>query len=156
MMAHTRIIRQNFFNDPLIAEKSPFKAFLNMPGAAYYLRVKGSYSFNNILIEYKQLGPEYKSFGNPYLTTNLREFIINDRLSLLGRRLMIVAAYKYRDNKLSDLIAHPIATRTISLNSRMGGVPKEVRKCLRWTDGKGGRSNIAAQGLGDRCPETRV
>ena len=105
--------------DPLIAEKSPFKAFLNMPGSAYYLRVKGSYSFNNILIEYKQLGPEYKSFGNPYLTTNLREFIINDRLSLLGRRLMIVAAYKYRDNNLSETVANPIASKTFSFNTTL-------------------------------------
>ena len=46
--------------------------------------------------------------------------------------------------------------QAFSLSGRMGGVPKEVRKCLRWTDGSGGRPDIAAQGLGDRCPETGV
>ena len=92
---------------------------MNMPASAYYLRVKGSYSFNNILIEYRQLGSEYKSFGNPYLTNNIREFTMNDRLSALGRRLMIVAGYKYRDNKLSELVANPIATRTVSFNTTL-------------------------------------
>ena len=98
--------------DPIAAEENRVRAIMNMPASAYYLRVKGSYSFNNILIEYRQLGSEYKSFGNPYLTNNIREFTINDRLSALGRRLMIVAGYKYRDNKLSELVANPIATRT--------------------------------------------
>ena len=63
--------------DPIAAEESSFRAFLNMPASAYYLRLKGSYSFNNILIQYRQLGPEYRSFGNPYLTNNIREFTIN-------------------------------------------------------------------------------
>ena len=105
--------------DPIAAEESSFRAFLNMPASAYYLRLKGSYSFNNILIQYRQLGPEYRSFGNPYLTNNIREFTINDRLSTLGRRLMFVVGYKYRDNKLSDLVAHPIATKTISINTTL-------------------------------------
>jgi len=105
--------------DPLVAEKSAIRAIINMPSSAYYFRLKGSYSFNNILIEYKQLGPEYKSFGNPYITNNIREFNINDRLSLFGRRLMFVVGYKSRDNKLSDLIANPISTKTISMNTTL-------------------------------------
>ena len=105
--------------DPIAAEESSFRAFLNMPASAYYLRLKGSYSFNNILIQYRQLGPEYRSFGNPYLTNNIREFTINDRLSTLGRRLMFVVGYRYRDNKLSDLVAHPIATKTLSMNTTL-------------------------------------
>ena len=105
--------------DPIAAEENQFRAFLNMPASAYYLRVKGSYSFNNILIEYRQLGPGYKSFGNPYLTNNIREFSINDRLSTLGRRLMFVLGYKYRDNKLSELVVHPIVTRTVSMNTTL-------------------------------------
>ena len=105
--------------DPIVAERSSLKAFMNMPASAYFIRLKGSYSFNNVMIQYRQLGPEYKSFGNPYLTNNIREFTINDRLSTLGRRLMFVLGYKYRDNKLSDLVAHPIATRTISLNTTL-------------------------------------
>jgi len=105
--------------DPLVAEKSAFRAFMNMPSSAYFLRMKGSYSFNNLLIEFRQLGSEYKSFGNPYLTNNIREFTLNDRLSLLGRRLMMVAGYKYRDNKLSELIANPVATKTVSFNTTL-------------------------------------
>ena len=81
--------------------------------------MKGSYSFNNILIEYKQLGPEYRSFGNPYITNNIRKFNIHDRISLFGRRLMFVVGYKSRDNKLSDLIANPISTKTISMNTTL-------------------------------------
>ena len=105
--------------DPIAAEENRVRAIMNMPASAYYLRVKGSYSLNNILIEYRQLGSEYKSFGNPYLTNNIREFTMNDRLSALGRRLMIVAGYKYRDNKLSELVANPIATRTVSFNTTL-------------------------------------
>jgi hypothetical protein len=105
--------------DPIVQEESPIRAILNMPSSAYFLRMKGSYSFNNLLIEFRQLGSQYKSFGNPYLTNNIREFTINDRLSLLGRRLMMVAGYKYRDNKLSELIANPIATKTVSFNTTL-------------------------------------
>ena len=105
--------------DPLVAQESTFKAFMNMPASAYYFRLKGSYRFNNIFIEYRQLGPGYTSFGNPYLTNNIREFNLKDRLSLLGRRLMFVAGYQYRDNKLSDLVVNPIATKTFSLNTTL-------------------------------------
>ena len=105
--------------DPILAEENSLRAIFNMPASAYFLRLKGSYSFNNLSIEYRQLGPEYRSFGNPYLTNNIREFSINDRLSLLGRRLMFVIGYKYRDNKLSDLVAHPVASKTISLNTTL-------------------------------------
>ena len=105
--------------DPIVQEESPIRAILNMPSSAYFLRMKGSYSFNNLLIEFRQLGSQYKSFGNPYLTNNIREFTLNDRLSLLGRRLMMVAGYKYRDNKLSELIANPIATKTVSFNTTL-------------------------------------
>ncbi|MBT3848768.1 MAG: hypothetical protein HOF58_06085 [Candidatus Marinimicrobia bacterium] len=105
--------------DPIVYGKSKFRAYMNMPSSAYFLRMKGSYSFNNLLIEFRQLGSEYKSFGNPYLTNNIREFTLNDRLSLLGRRLMMVAGYKYRDNKLSELIANPVATKTVSFNTTL-------------------------------------
>ncbi|MBT6710753.1 MAG: hypothetical protein HOB22_03480 [Candidatus Marinimicrobia bacterium] len=105
--------------DPIVYGKSKFRAYMNMPSSAYFLRMKGSYSFNNLLIEFRQLGSQYKSFGNPYLTNNIREFTINDRLSLLGRRLMMVAGYKYRDNKLSELIANPVATKTVSFNTTL-------------------------------------
>ena len=105
--------------DPVVAQESAFKAFMNMPSSAYYFRIKGSYRFNNLFLEYRQLGPGYTSFGNPYLTNNIREFNLKDRLSLLGRRLMFVAGYQYRDNKLSDLVLNPIVTKTYSLNTTL-------------------------------------
>ena len=105
--------------DPIVAEESPFKAFMNMPASAYYFRIKGSYRFNNLLIEYRQLGPGYTSFGNPYLTNNVREFNLKDRLSLLGRRLMFVAGYQYRDNRLNDFVIYPTSTKTFSLNTTL-------------------------------------
>ena len=105
--------------DPIVAQESALKAFMNMPASAYYFRIKGSYRFNNIFLEYRQLGPGYKSFGNPYITNNVREFNIKDRLALLGRRLMFVVGYQYRDNKLSDFVMFPTTTKTYSLNSSL-------------------------------------
>ena len=32
---------------------------------------------------------------------------------------MFVLGYKYRDNKLSELVVHPIATRTVSMNTTL-------------------------------------
>ncbi len=118
--------------DPIMAQKSTLKAVVNMPASAYYIRVKGSYAFNNILIEYKHLGPEYKSFGNPYLTNDMREFSINDRLSLLGRRLMFVLGYSSRDNKTSELVINPITTKTISLNTTLVPGPGAPSFILRF------------------------
>ena len=90
-----------------------------MPASAYYLRLKSSYSFNNILIQYRQHGSEFLSLGNPYLTNNIREFTVNNRLSTLGRRLMIVLGYIYKDNNLSETVANPIASKTLSLNTTL-------------------------------------
>tara|TARA_B100001250_G_scaffold127905_1_gene108869 strand:- start:562 stop:1569 length:1008 start_codon:yes stop_codon:yes gene_type:complete len=105
--------------DPIVAQDNMIKAIFNMPASAYYLRLKSSYSFNNILIQYRQHGSEYLSLGNPYLTNNIREFTINNRLSALGRRLMFVVGYVYRDNNLSEIVANPIATKTLSLNTTL-------------------------------------
>ena len=109
--------------DPVVAQESAFKAFMNMPSSAYYFRIKGSYRFNNLLMEYRQLGPGYTSFGNPYLTNNIREFNLKDRLSLLGRRLMFVAGYQYRDNRLNDFVIYPTTTKTYSLNTTLAPGP---------------------------------
>ena len=105
--------------DPNEFNENPFRAIINMPASAFYFRMKGNYSFNNLLVEYRQIGSEYKSFGNPYLTNNTREFIINDRLSALGRRLMMVVGYKYKDNNLSETVANPVKTNTLSFNTTL-------------------------------------
>jgi hypothetical protein len=83
--------------DPVVFSKNPIRAIINMPSSALHVRLKGSYTLNNLLVEYKQLGPEFYTFGNPYMTNNIREFTIKDRLSLLGRRLMFVVGYSTKD-----------------------------------------------------------
>ena len=89
-----------------------------MPSSAAY-KDKGSYTFNNILLEYKQIGPQFYTFGNPYMTNNIREFTIKDRLSLLERRLMFVVGYSSKDNNLSEIVLNPLKTKTYMLNSTL-------------------------------------
>ena len=105
--------------DPVTFEKNPFRAIINMPSSALHMRMKGSYTFNNILLEYKQIGPQFYTFGNPYMTNNIREFTIKDRLSLLERRLMFVVGYSSKDNNLSEIVLNPLKTKTFMLNSTL-------------------------------------
>ncbi len=112
--------------DPIAFQENKFRAIINMPSSAFNLRVKGSYSFNNLLIEYRQIGPEYKSMGNPYLTNNVREFIFNDRVSALGRRLMVAVGYKYKDNNLTETVVNPLQTKTLMLNTTLVPGPGAV------------------------------
>jgi hypothetical protein len=65
------------------------------------------------------LGPDFYTFGNPYMTNNIREFTIKDRLSLLGRRLMFVVGYSTKDNKLGETVLNPLKTNTIMLNTTL-------------------------------------
>ena len=105
--------------DPITLESNPLRAIINMPSSAFHFRIKGSYSFNNLLIEYKQVGPEFYSFGNPYMTNNIREFTIKDRLTLLGNRLMFVVGYNSKDNNLSETVINPLKTTTLSLSTTL-------------------------------------
>ena len=105
--------------DPVALEKNPFRAIINMPSSALHLRLKGSYTLNNILVEYKQIGPQFYTFGNPYMTNNIREFTIKDRLSLLGRRLMFVVGYSSKDNNLTEVVLNPLKTKTVMLNTTL-------------------------------------
>ena len=105
--------------DPATMKKNPLRAIINMPSSAIHARIKGSYTLNNLLVEYKQIGPEFYTFGNPYMSNNIREFTIKDRLSLLGRRLMFVVGYSARDNKLSDTVLNPLKTNTLMLNTTL-------------------------------------
>jgi len=97
-------------------EENKIAALVNMPSSAFFMRLKGHYSFNNLLLEYRQVGPQYKTLGNPYLTTNLREFTINNRISVLERKLSMVFGYKYKDNKISFTTVDPLKTTKYSLN----------------------------------------
>ena len=105
--------------DPVTMKKNPFRAIINMPSSALHVRLKGSYTLNNLLVEYKQIGPEFYTFGNPYMTNNIREFTIKDRLALLGRRLMFVVGYSTKDNNLSETVLNPLKTNTLMLNTTL-------------------------------------
>ncbi|MBT4579358.1 MAG: hypothetical protein HOB93_05600 [Candidatus Marinimicrobia bacterium] len=144
--------------DPIVAEKSIFRAILNMPSSAFYFRVKGSYSFNNLLLEYKQLGAQYQSFGNPYLTNNIRDFTINDRLSLLGRRLMIVVGYNYKDNNLSETVINPISTKTTTFNTTLvpgSGAPSIVMN-IKSIGSSNGVDSVDTDQLGDSREDSQA
>ena len=143
--------------DPITFEKNPIRAILNMPSSAYNIRLKGSYSLNNVLIEYRHIGPEYYSYGNPYLTNNIREFIINDRLSLLGRRLMLLVGYKYKDNSLSENVANPLKTRTMTLNTTLVPGPGAVSLIfnLRSINQTNGIDSLEMNSYGDILGDNR-
>jgi len=128
-----------------------------MPSSAYNIRLKGSYSLNNLLLEYRQIGPEYKSYGNPYLTNNIREFIINDRLSLLGRRLMLLVGYNYKDNSLSETVANPLKTRTMTLNTTLVPGPGAVSLIfnLRSINQTNGIDSLEVNSYGDILADKR-
>ena len=105
--------------DPVVMSTNPIRAIINMPSSALHVRLKGSYTLNNLLVEYRQIGPEFYTFGNPYMTNNIREFTIKDRLSLLGRRLMLVVGYSTKDNKMSETVLNPLKTNTLMLNTTL-------------------------------------
>jgi len=97
-------------------EENIMAAYVNMPSSAFFFRLKGHYSFNNLLVEYRQVGPQYKSLGNPYLTTNIREFNLNNRISVLERKLSVVFGYQYKDNNISYTTVEPLRTTKYSMN----------------------------------------
>tara|TARA_Y100000782_G_C10136739_1_gene245278 strand:- start:212 stop:1177 length:966 start_codon:yes stop_codon:yes gene_type:complete len=95
-------------------EDHPIATIINMPSAAFSLRLKGNYSWNSFRIEYRQIGPEFTSLGNPYLTKNVREFFIQDRLALLDHKLFLTTSFKHQDNKILSSINDPLSTNTFS------------------------------------------
>ncbi len=94
----------------------PISTIINMPSSAFNLKLKGHYARNNFLVEYRQVGPKYVSLGNPFLFSNVREFSIQDRISLLDHQLFITAGFKHRDNKILKTVVNPLSTNIFSLN----------------------------------------
>ncbi|MEE8335487.1 MAG: hypothetical protein V3S48_03515, partial [Candidatus Neomarinimicrobiota bacterium] len=112
----------NTYMSPLVPidittiQEHPFSSIINMPSAAYNLRLRGNYAKNSFIVEYRQVGPEYISLGNPFLRNNIREFSINNRISFLDYRLMLSAGFKHQDNKIIKTVIDPLSTNTFSLN----------------------------------------
>ncbi|MDP7072762.1 MAG: hypothetical protein QF430_07770 [Candidatus Marinimicrobia bacterium] len=102
--------------DVTTIDSNPISTIVNMPSSAFSIKAKGHYAQNNFIVEYRQIGPEYVSLGNPYLTNNVREFILSNRVSLLDYKLFITGTYKYRDNEILKATLDPLNTTTLGMN----------------------------------------
>ena len=75
--------------DPTTLESNLLSSIVNMPSSAFHLRLLGNYRYSKFTIQYRQIGPEYVSLANPYLTDNIREFTISDRISLIDNKFLL-------------------------------------------------------------------
>ncbi len=96
-------------------EKHPIATIVNMPSSAFHLKLNGNYRHQNFQVEYRQVGPEFVSLGNPYLSTNIREFVASDQISLLERKLHLSVTYKFHDNKILATTVDPLVTHSLVL-----------------------------------------
>jgi|TARA_Y100000310_G_scaffold322896_1_gene382540 hypothetical protein len=96
--------------------KHPITSIINMPSSAFNIRLRGHYARNSFLVEYRQVGPEYVSLGNPFLRNNARQFTISDRVSLMDNKLFLNFGFKHLDNKILRTTINPLNTNTVFLN----------------------------------------
>lgn len=97
-------------------DQSPFQAYMRMPSAAYKMKLRAYYYENTFEIQYSQVGPEFNSLANPYLNTNVREFIISDRIRLFHNKLRLNFSYKFKDNKVLITESDPDFQGTYTMN----------------------------------------
>ena len=89
---------------------------INMPSSAFRFSLKGNYTNSKILIEYRQIGPEYVTLGNPFLRNNTRQFTISDRASFFKNKLFVNFGFKHLDNKILRTTVNPLNTNTFFAN----------------------------------------
>ena len=99
--------------DYISAKDFPILTYVNMPSSAFHFRLMGNYRINKFTMVYRQIGPEFVSLANPYLTTNIREFVFMNRLALIENKLLLSATYKYKDNKILRIVKEPLKTKTL-------------------------------------------
>tara|TARA_B110000014_G_scaffold237767_1_gene203935 strand:+ start:1 stop:2004 length:2004 start_codon:yes stop_codon:yes gene_type:complete len=102
--------------DVMSLEEHPIASIVNMPSSAFNMKLAGNYPLSKFIVEYRQIGPEFKSLGNPFLASNIREFLITNRMALLDAKLMLTTGFKHRDNKILETVANPLNTNTITMN----------------------------------------
>ena len=102
--------------DVLSIEEHPIATIVNMPSSAFNMKLVGNYPLSKFVVEYRQVGPEFVSLGNPFLASNIREFLITNRMALLDAKLMLTTGFKHRDNKILETVANPLNTNTVTLN----------------------------------------
>ncbi|MFQ6616691.1 MAG: hypothetical protein ACE5HZ_08015 [Fidelibacterota bacterium] len=109
----------NAFMVPLIpvdveaANETPVAAIMNMPSAAYQLKMRAYYYDNTFQIGYSQVGPQFNSLANPYLSANRREFDLSDRIRLFDNTLTASFSYKNRNNKILRSVVDPYTQNTV-------------------------------------------
>jgi hypothetical protein len=99
--------------DYISAKNFPIATYINMPSSAFHFRLMGNYRINKFTMVYRQIGPEFVSLANPYLTTNIREFVFTNRLALIENKLLLSATYKYKDDKILRIVEEPLKTKTL-------------------------------------------
>lgn len=97
-------------------KKHPISTIINMPSSAFSIRLRGHYARNSLLMEYRQVGPEYVSLANPFLRNNARQFTISDRVSLMDHKLFLNIGFKHLDNKILRTTVNPLNTNTLFIN----------------------------------------
>ncbi|MEA1882023.1 MAG: hypothetical protein U9N31_06435 [Candidatus Marinimicrobia bacterium] len=102
--------------DRINFSKHPILSIINMPSSAFSIRLRGHYARNSLLVEYRQVGPEYVSLGNPFLRNNARQFTISDRVSLMDHKLFLNFGFKHLDNKILRTTINQLNTNTVFLN----------------------------------------
>ena len=108
----------NIYMTPLIPidiqaiQETPLAAVMNMPSSAYNMKIRAFYYGNTIEMKYSQVGPEFKSLANPYLSSNLREFIFSDRFRVFDNKLSLGFEYKSRNNKILRTVVDPYKQKT--------------------------------------------
>ena len=108
----------NIYMTPLVPidyqalKESPMAALMNMPSSAYNMKIRGFYYGNTMEMKYSQVGPEFSSLANPYLPSNLREFIFSDRFRVFDNKLSLRFEYKSRNNKVLRTVVDPYKQKT--------------------------------------------
>jgi hypothetical protein len=102
--------------DVMSIEEHPIASIINMPSSAFNMKLAGNYPLSKFIVEYRQVGPEFVSLGNPFLASNIREFLITNRMALLDAKLMLTTGFKHRDNKILETVANPLNTNTLTMN----------------------------------------
>ena len=102
--------------DVISFDEHPIASIINMPSSAFNMKLVGNYPLSKFIVEYRQVGPEFITLGNPFLAANIREFLITNRMALLDAKLMLTTGFKHRDNKILETVANPLNTNTVTMN----------------------------------------
>ena len=89
------------------------KQILHMSSLAYHYKLRMKYLNHNILLGYRQIGPDYFSLGNPNMQKNIRERTFSDKMKFFNNRMFVI--FKYQD--IDDGIS--LISETISTNKKM-------------------------------------